>query len=473
MFLSIYVIIDCSAIIHKIMLKKLNTTKVHLLRYVPIRNITHNEDEVSLTYSDMIYKLTRIEIPKNYMNTKFSDIVKHIETDINKTPSKSKSLAIKSRDYTVDQENYMNYLAKNPVGTYEVFKHKNRQIKIMGFNYSNMLSGNLWKLMLLSQCDVILLAARPDLLLKDFKLNVKNPKTKGFSNRLYYNQLELDPSEILTNKETEDRIAKHIDTFFLSNKPHKIQSSENSRTLDNYICFDKLTNEAFSTATLFAKRKSVPIVLADMPDILYREHIANPLTVAQFKQLFSEATIETVINPDLQPETPLNANLSRLPEFTLQPTDSYISSLVEYIIKTKNYKKILVVGGLGQSFGIKSILQNRLPLQLEEVLAPPELNSNIYGQKLLEEFVEKQSIYDVFSLGKLIMQKNETLFKNSHALIEKYSGLDSNHPKLSYYKNMHSDFVHHYFKLFAKQQQKGLEKKEDYFIQKSIELQQR
>ena len=221
-------------------------------------------------------------------------------------------------------------------------------------------------------------------------------------------------------------------------------------------------------ALLFAKRKGVSIVAADMPEIIYREQFCNPLTMAQLKQILTESATECALNPDAKPETPLNMYMTRAPGYALQPSDAYMSSLIEYIIEAKDYKRTLVIGGLGQAHGIKATLVNRAPIALDKLLGVPPLNANIYGKVLLEDFVEKQSIFDVLSMGKLLLKKNELLFRNSRALIEKYSGLEPDHPKQAYYRQMHEDFVHHHFKLFMKRYNLGQEKKKDYFVERVI-----
>lgn len=456
------------------MLKNYCKLTYRSLLQLPGMRISRKDEEMSVSYSEVIERLTNVEIPKNYLNTKFSDIMQHIQPQVPNTPASiTKSITIRSQDFSITQDGYASYFSKYPAGSFESFKHKDKQIKTMGFNYTNMGLGTLWKMMLLSQPDVILIAAKPDLMLKEFRLNVKNPKTQAFSNRLYYQQLEVDPMDVICNQDTENEVAKYIDTFFLSNVPARIKNAENSKTHSIYNNIDKMTAQVLSLAVLFAKRKSVPLVLADLPDILYREHFTNPLTVAQFKQMFVESSIESALNPDTQPSTPLNLNLARMPEFGLQLSDSYIGSLVEYMIRKTSYKRYLIIGGNGQSFGVKSIIQNRAPVQLDELLTPPEPRANLYNTVPIEEFIEKQSIYDVFSQGQSLLKKNPTLFKNSHALIEKYSDLEASHPKLSYFKQMHSDFVQHYFKLYAKQFKIGIEKKENYFIEKAIELKKR
>ena len=186
-------------------------------------NFSSNYEDISISYAELIERISNVKVPKNYLNSKFSDIVKHIQPETALRKPEAKSLTIKTRDFAVSQDSYENYLDRNRSGTYEAFKYKGKHIGIMGFNYTNVKLADIWKTLLLSKADVILLAVRPDLFLRDFRLNLRNPKTENFSNRLYYAQLELDPMAVVCNQELEHKVAQHIDSVFMSKTAARMQ----------------------------------------------------------------------------------------------------------------------------------------------------------------------------------------------------------------------------------------------------------
>jgi hypothetical protein len=53
------------------------------------------------------------------------------------------------------------------------------------------------------------------------------------------------------------------------------------------------------------------------------------------------------MNPDIKPNTPLNIAYMLYPEIFLAPSDSYMTTLIEYMAATKRYKKICMFTGLG------------------------------------------------------------------------------------------------------------------------------
>lgn len=425
-------------------------------------------DDEMISYAELINRIGKIELPNNYLNTKFSDILQGQEDKEDVVEEQIKTFYHKTETFEVERAEYEEYFMNHPQGSLSMFKHRDKQIKLFGFGNTGITLESIWKTLLLSKPDVILLPVRPDRFLNDFQLNYENPKTKAFSNRLYYSQLELNPRDIEINKEVEERVTSLIDKKFLSTAIAEGGKTTEGLTKEYYTCTDKLTEDVLALVILFAKRKGIPIVLADMPEIIYKQKFCNTFTIAQLRQIFEGSVKEMAINPDITPQTPLNMNLRSMPEFSLQSSDSYTTSLIEYMIKKKPYKRYMVFGGVGQSYSIKELLMNRLPITLYETMDVPEFKPNIYGKYSAEELIEKLSLFDVFNYGELLMKQEDMDFKSTFGIIELYTSCDEDHPKTQYYRQMYFDFIQYYFEQYVKEYSKGIKNKEDFFIEQRI-----
>ena len=82
--------------------------------------------------------------------------------------------------------------------------------------YTHIPPQNIWKILKLSEPDTVLLHLAPDDHVQDFALNLKNPKSGAFSNRMYFHQLETPPGSFYWDGAAESAAADEITAAFLA-----------------------------------------------------------------------------------------------------------------------------------------------------------------------------------------------------------------------------------------------------------------
>ena len=418
----------------------------------------------SSEYVKRVKNLSGVTLPNNRFTNLFTESLKE---KLVPKPSESEEELVdgpsapRTKEFELPDEWYREAIKRDPFGNFEVFELKDTRFFLMGMNYANIPAINLWKMLEWAQPDSILLALPPDEVLPDFKLNPLNPKTKLFSNRMYFDQLTLPVGAFSLNKAKEEELLHTLtkNGAVIPNKPRL----PCPRTVENFRCLNKLEQRVPSLASLYSKHTGIPVVLGDMPDFIYRQHLINGSTITQLRETLKRCTNDSVLNPDIQPCTPLALGVISQPGQFLRPSDGYLASLLEYSLHKGKFKRVFAFLGNGQASAVKALLHRRAPIELAISLQPPKPIKDILGRTDASDYVEKVAICDVLRLGQFTDKPSELKFKTTWALLESSTGLDQNDPQMNFYVFQYREAIKKYFALFQKYQQEGAENLKKYY----------
>lgn len=439
--------------------------------------------DFTLTFSKLIEQTTSVKIPDKYEKDLLSKALGPIESPNKIDKEKEhqlkvdkihKSAIIKNPDFCLSKENYKQFLANDPFGTVESFQYKNTRICIVGACFTHLPPQNIWKLMSTFCPNYVLLQTFPDDIVDSFRLNLKNPKTGNFSNRLYFDQLFSKSNLNFNSKKTGeiiDVIEKELFVDFSEEfkSDFLLQNESNKTRINNFESSDKLTSDVLTTASLFTKFKKIPLVLSDIPDLILRDKICVEMSLNDMKTLFQTLNETMAKNPDFTPDTSLNMTHFEFQELFTFNSDSYTTSLIEYLIHKKNPKRIIVFAGNMQGKSIKTLLLNRTIKTIYDNLQVDEFKPVLFEKPSVEVLCEKYAIYDVMKLGKKIMSQKINNFPQSMALIEKYSGFREGQKEYRFLYYLHQQFVKRYLELFLRQYENGIDQLKLHFYEKIIE----
>lgn len=229
-----------------------------------------------------------------------------------------------------------------------------------------------------------------------------------------------------------------------------------SQKFKPYTHNERLNDEAIGVACLYAENNKMDVILGDIPETVYRQNIANSLTLLQLQNIFTHCSREIALYPDLQPQTPFTIACYHYPEIFLRPIDRYISSLLEYLIH-KKHKNILLIVGNNQSDSIMKYLDHRKAASIEEDLKILPIKENIIKGFQPEEILEKHSLLDVFFNGREILKNMEKMnFKTTYEMIEKYNDpLHIDSSRKQNFRVLHYQFLTKYQAFCEKEYQNG------------------
>jgi len=118
------------------------------------------------------------------------------------------------------------------------------------------------------------------------------------------------------------------------------------------------------------------------------------------------------------------------PEIFLTYSDKYISTLIEYLVTKKKYKRVTGLVGYLQSASIEKYLRNRSCSHLAIELTPTKIKHTKIADITVEEIVEKHSIIDVLMNGINILNDIESIdFSTTHKMINLYADPSYTDPK--------------------------------------------
>lgn len=224
------------------------------------------------------------------------------------------------------------------------------------------------------------------------------------------------PSLEMRNKIKKELIENNIFTKNIEESPEKINKIKKFK---NILNFERLSPEAMATSSFYAELTNIPIFLGDIPELVFRENIANSFTLMQLQNVFTHTSREIALYPDLNPQTPLNMAFYLYPDIFLQPSDKYMVTMLEYLLK--RYERITVLVGYAQSDSILTLFNNRKVSSLEKELQQVSVKNNFVNELSPEEIIEKHSILDVMFYGKDIIENMENYdFQTTYKMIKKY-----------------------------------------------------
>ena len=440
-----------------------------------------------IKYNEFINRISQIEIPENLHTQKLSSfLTTNKDTKLTKENKNTEIYFKKKHNYQIEESDYKEIIKKSPFGGFSNFIYKDTNFSITGCNYEHIPLENIYKSTLYTKPDVIFLSIRPDEILSDFYLNLRNPKNGKFSQRKYFDQLKMNSNNFLPNKIFENEILNLTKKTFLKNKVvFEQEQQEQIGQKENFFSTEKIPNKIFSILSLYSKINKASLILSEMPDIIFRQIIINKLTICQMREILKKSTYKMVLNPDITPSTPLNFAYTIYPNIFQNPNDLYTSSLIEYYLKifeiknkitknnsiSKNSKEnkkkhlnISIFSGIGQANSLQSYLFNNKIQSLDKTMIIPENKPLLFKTISLEQYCEKLAIFDVLKLGDFFEKRKDLDLKNSRVVIRKMSGKKKGDPELEYFFKLHEDLILKYYMRFLKDKKIALEEKEDFYI---------
>lgn len=232
---------------------------------------------------------------------------------------------------------------------------------------------------------------------------------------------------------------------------------------------DRLNLDAITVACLYAENKQIPVILGDLPELVWRQNIVNSLTLLQLQNIFTHCSRELALHPDIEPRTPLAVAYLLYPEIFVKPTDEYMATLFEYMIH-KGHKDIVALVGYNQSESIKEYLDKRRVSNLEQELKVKDVLKSIIRDVQGEELLDKHTVLDVMYHGRDILKKMKDInFKTSYKMIQKYSDPDHvDSSSLDKFRIMHYQFLVKYQNFCEQEYEKGKKTLERSFLSKVI-----
>lgn len=446
----------------------------------------------SLSYVDLVRNLSTVKIPENYNKSLFSSLLvppkpktqksaPSQETQLQTAGKKPQNKVLKSADFSLSIAEYDDIIQKNLFGSLEVFEVQGVMVCIIGACYTHIPPENIWKLLSMFEPDMVLLQAFPDDFVPGFRLNHKSESSGAFSPQNYAKQLfvtqpaaypEQFYSEIISavNGQLPDAIDEPFTKSFLQEAAEGFNVRKGLPPLRS---FDKLTDAAIATASLYAKKHDVPIGYSDIPDIILRERICVRSGLTDLKNILKTATENIAKNPDFTPDTPMNlAHLAYHQTFTL-PSDNYTTSFIQQLIARKKPKRLLVLAGNLQAQSLKALLTRKAETPILNHLSSEAFKETLFQKHSLEILTEKLGIIDVIKHGKGIIADKITQFPQSMALIQKHSGLSETDKEYRFYHYLHQQMVKKYLDQYLKVYEKGIEELKLHFQQRLIREEKR
>ena len=350
-------------------------------------------------------------------------------------------------EFQLKKKDYLDFMQNSPNGRVNIFNYKDTKFTLVGAQYEFIPIKNIFKILNYSKPDLVLLQVKPDQVMKKFKILLKKEKNNKFSSLKYFSQCLRRPEEVMPDDEYRQKVSKHLQENNVFISEEKVKSNE-EKTYKPYKIMDRISMDAIATASFYCELHKIPIVLCDIPEIVFRQSFSNSKTLMQIQNIFTKCCRDLALYPDYQPQTPLNMGYYEYPELFLEKSDKYISTLIEYLLRPKGFKGKNIVGllGYGQSDSVAAYLNNRKTSHFDFELTSSEPQSSFIRDITGEEILEKHAIMDVMKYGSNILQEFDTIdFSTSFKIIEKYADpLKVNSSRFKEFRILHYEFLKKY-----------------------------
>ncbi|KRX06902.1 hypothetical protein PPERSA_11547 [Pseudocohnilembus persalinus] len=398
---------------------------------------------------------------KQLHKQKLEELKQDLENQVDVTQNELPlDLIKKEENYPLTHSDYAHFQKQNKYGKVNILNYKNSKITMVGTQYQFLPIKNIYKILRHSKPDVICLQVRPDQILNNFVVNIKNPETGYFSSSRYFKQIQKDGFEIMPSSQHRKRILQDLqkNNIFVSqiqNKDEQHYQNYQQQIKKQYKPYqhkERLSLDTIATASFYAERNNIPLILMDLPEIVFRQEIANQNTVMQLQQLFTKCARLIAREPDLKPHTPLSMAFQLYPQIFLEKSDQYMATVLQ-ALHAKKFKNITCFLGNTQSDSLAEILSHRKTHHLADELAPAKVKHSLVRDITAEEIVEKHSILDVLMHGKDIVQDFENLeFQTTYEMIQRYGNPDhTDVTRLNKLRLLHYKLIQKYAK-FAQQE---------------------
>ena len=374
-------------------------------------------------------------------------IEKESKLVLNTNPSLAENkLTPKAIEFQLKKKDYMNFMKSNPNGRVNIFNYKETKFTMVGAQYEFLPIKNIFQILNYSKPDLVLLQIKPDQIMNNFKILLKKEENQKFSSAKYFSQCLRSADEIMPNNEYRQKVAKHLEE-------NKIYISKNNSTIEEkkykpYKVMDRLSMDAIATACFYCEMHKIPLVLCDVPELVFRQHFTNTKTLMQMQNIFTRCCRDLSYYPDYQPQSPLNMGYHIYPELFLEKSDKYIATVIEYLLRPKGFKGKHILGLLGyvQSDSVPAYLNNRKTSHFDEELNSPEPEGNFMRDITGEEVLEKHAIMDVMHYGMGVLDGFDDIeFNTSSKIIEKYADpFKTNSERVKEFRVLHYEFLKKY-----------------------------
>jgi len=375
----------------------------------------------------------------------------------------------KTLEFQLKKKDYLSFMRENPNGRVNIFNYKETKFTLVGSQYEFLPIKNIYQILSYSKPDVVLLQVKPDQILENFKILLKKEKNQKFSSTKFFSQCLRPAEEIMPSNEYREKISTNLQKI-------KIYLSDDQpvheKNYKEYEIHDRLSMDAIATACFYCEIHNVPLVLCDVPELVFRQHFVNTKTLMQLQNIFTKCCRELALYPDYQPQTPLNMGYHLYPELFLEKSDKYISTLIEYLLSPKKVfkgKNILGLLGYSQSDSVAAYLNNRKVSHFDDELTSPEPQSNVIRDITGEEVLEKHAIMDVMQYGENILESVENAkFTTTLKIIENYADpMKINSERVKEFRILHYEFLKKYQHFCSKELEEGKKLLKREFLKKS------
>lgn len=233
---------------------------------------------------------------------------------------------------------------------------------------------------------------------------------------------------------------------------------QNAKNFKPYQHIERLSLDAIATVCFYAEKRKIPIVLGDLPEIVWRENIVNKTTTGQLEAILSRSARQLPNYPNLSPLTPLTIANMLYPEVFVVPSDKYMTNVFEYLIHRK-YKKVFALVGLNQADSLLEYLDNFKisGFKHELEITPPKSAPMKHWEP--EDIIERHSIMDVMVQGRELFENLQDIkFTTTYKMIQKYGDyLNLDKTRYDKLKVFHYENLKKYHKLVEQQYKEGVE----------------
>jgi len=378
--------------------------------------------------SDKYYKFDEMPIKLSEFLNEQTQTLNEVVEDQNKKLEKASEMIFKTNDekenflknkslpFKIPKKVYKSFLEKGMLGNAVKLYYKNLEVFIIGTMYERIDVLNIYKMLNYIKPDMVMLQMRPDRMLTKIDKYYNKGNTE-LVQRLIRDPWEIQPS-LIAKKKMKNLLVKNGYAISSSKlmKEEIVKEQEMYELNPNHS--ERLTEDAISMISLWAEQKDTKIMIADMPELLLLEKLANTLTLLQIRNIFQEVFREFPLNPDWEPRTTLGTAINLFPEIFVNHSDSFLAHSIDTYsnLTEKENKKLVIFSGYGQTESLPLYLNYDIDRNsLMEICQVPERYvSFIQGEDTLEILAEK------WCLLSLIINGNQTKLADSTSLFIDY-----------------------------------------------------
>jgi hypothetical protein len=215
-------------------------------------------------------------------------------------------------------KDYQKFFSSNIHGSINSINYKSSELIILGTQYETTPTKNIYKILTACNPDIVYLQIRPELFLRNFRINPKIDEK--FKKIAYFKQLVRMGREVMPSQ----KYYQKIENYLLKNNvftTRDLDPKALSVKYKEYKAREGIPNKTIAAIAYYCEEKKIPIVLCDLPDLVFRQSIVNSLTLYQLQSILTSSSKELIFHPDLSPQTPMKMAQLLYPDVFLNKTD--------------------------------------------------------------------------------------------------------------------------------------------------------